>query len=123
PDAGGAPVPDRVRGRAPVLLAARLGEVVRVVLGAHDEQVVGAVGDERGDVERERGVAALVLADEVSVDPHPGSVVDGAEVQQDHGCAVAAAGGGQVVGGDRAGVPDHGVETGLADPGGGRLGR
>ena len=37
PDAGGARVPDRVRLELPVLLAARLGEVVRVVLGADDD--------------------------------------------------------------------------------------
>jgi hypothetical protein len=52
-------IPDRVRVALPVLLAARLAQVVRVVLGAQHQllqQAVGrAVAEQRvGDVERER---------------------------------------------------------------------
>ena len=43
PDAGRARIPDRMRLELPVLLAARLGEIVRIVLGAdHDLDGVAA---------------------------------------------------------------------------------
>ena len=83
PDPGRARVPDRVRLEQPVLLAARLGEVVRIVVGAHDDRRrrrgrASAVGD----VDRERRVAALVPPDERAVDPDRRRVVDRAEVEQ-----------------------------------------
>src|SRR5262245_20686369 len=37
PDAGRARIPDRVRLELPILLAARLGEVVWIVIGADDD--------------------------------------------------------------------------------------
>jgi hypothetical protein len=102
----------------PVLLAARLRGVVRVVLGAHDDRVIRVAGDVLGHVEGEGRVAALVLADERAVDPHAGAVVDRAEVQEHAGRAVRPAGLREIRRRDRAGVPDHPVEAGLGDAGG-----
>ena len=66
----------------PVLLAARLREILRVVFGANDEldrRLIGA----SGDVERERRIAALVSAEASAVDPDRRVVVHRAEVQED----------------------------------------
>jgi hypothetical protein len=64
------------------LLAARLVSVVRGVEHAHD-QLLRTVGLQRiGDVERERVVAAAVLAHLLAVDPDARCPVDGLEVQQ-----------------------------------------
>ena len=82
PDAGRPRIPDGMRRDLPVLLAARFGEVVRVVFGANDELDRGLIGAS-GDVERERRIAALVAAEASAVDPDGGVVVDRAEVQQD----------------------------------------
>jgi hypothetical protein len=125
PDARGAVVPDRVRGVLPLLLAARLREVLRVVLRPdhHHVRGVGAGAPHHvGDVHGERGVPALVLADQCAVHPHPRAVVHGAQVQQQP-AARGVTGGGEVGGGEVPAVPDDGVEAGVADPGVGGLGR
>jgi hypothetical protein len=49
-----------VRLELPVLLAARLGQVVRIVLGAHRHDLLARRLEHVGDVGRERRVAALV---------------------------------------------------------------
>ena len=73
--------------RLPVLLPARLGEVVGVVLG-EDRHALGTVGAQHvGDVEAERGVPARVGADEVAVDPDTRLVVHGPEVEEDAAAA------------------------------------
>src|SRR3546814_13787351 len=77
-------VPYTTLFRSPVLLAAWLGQIERVVLGTHDEAVLVAGGDELGHVEGERSVAALVAARVPPVAPAGGTVGDGAEGQQ-HG--------------------------------------
>ena len=82
PDAGRPRIPDGMGRNLPVLLAARLREILRVVFGANDEldrRLVGA----SCDVERERRIAALVSAEASAVDPDRGVVVHRAEVQED----------------------------------------
>ena len=125
PDAGAALVPDAVRFMLPVLLAARVLTLDGVVLGADDELVVGAVIQRVGDVECERGLAAAVRADVLSVDPNVRGMVDGTEVQQESAVRVGRCGG---VGVQRCiqlklpPVPDDLVVAGVADAGGCRFG-
>jgi hypothetical protein len=68
--------------RLPVLLAARLFEVVRVVRGTHLDLERAVRREELGDVDGERSVAALVPRRELPVEPHGRVVVDGFEVQE-----------------------------------------
>ena len=74
-----------MRLQLPVLLAAWLGEVGRIVVRAHDDLLQQSLLEQIGDVEGEGRVAALVLAARGAVDPDRGAVVDGAEMQQDAG--------------------------------------
>ena len=80
PDTGGAMIPARVRMGLPVLLAAGHGQVERRILGAdyHGRRTVVQRG---GDVRVEGGVPALVRGDEPAIHPYPGTVVDGAAMQ------------------------------------------
>src|SRR3546814_18857172 len=103
-------VPYTTLFRSPVLLAAWLGQIERVVLGAHDEAVLVAGGDELGHLEGERNVAALVAARVPPVHPDVGAVVDGAEVQQPARGPPRASRRAQGGGGDGARVPDAGVD-------------
>src|SRR5215207_11277623 len=72
PDAGRSGIPDGVRIELPVLLAARLGQVVRVILGAENDLVLRTGEQEIGDIDRKRRVSAFVTARIRSVDPYPG---------------------------------------------------
>src|SRR4051794_26889943 len=67
----------------PVLLAARLGEVLWVVLRADDDLEWGILLNERGNVEGERRVSAAVAASEVTIHPDAGAVINSAEMQQE----------------------------------------
>ena len=116
PDAGRARVPDRVRLELPVLLAARLGEVVRVVLGAHDDLACARRRTRSRDVERERRVAALV-SPTAAVDPDGRAVVDGAEVEDQ---SLLARSRREL---DRASIPAAAIETGIGDAARPRFGR
>ena len=69
---------------------------------------------------RERAVAAAVLDREAAVDPHPGAVVDGAEVQ--HQALVARPAHGRVEL-DLALVPDAAPVAAVVHAAGARLGR
>jgi hypothetical protein len=60
PDAARARIPDRVRLALPVLLAARLGQLVRVVFGEHGHRLPARGSSMVGDVGPERRVPALV---------------------------------------------------------------
>ena len=84
PDAGGARVPDRVRLQRPVLLAARLFEIERIVLGADHDLAAAVAADQRRDVAAEWGVTAFMHRDEETVDPNCGAEIHSAEVQQYH---------------------------------------
>ncbi len=122
PDAGGPVVPDRVLLGLPVLLAAGLLDVGAVVGRAHHDDVRVGRGlrvEQVGDVDGERGLAALVPDGVPAVDPHVGLVVDGAEVQQQPVALRTRA----QVGGDRErpAVPERRVVPVVADPRGGRL--
>ena len=109
PDAGGAVIPDGVRLELPVLLAARLGQVVGMVLGTDDQDLRSVGGQRGGDVGGEGSLPADMIGDEGAVHPDPGRIVDGAEVQQQappverRGVEVAA-------------IPDDRVEALVADP-------
>ena len=109
PDAGGAWIPDGVRFELPVLLAAGLFEIGRVIVGA-DDDLLGTVGGENiGDFDGEGGVAALVPADLDAVDPHPGDMVDRAEVEN------KTFAGFQLRSVKGSAVPDGTEEAGVAD--------
>src|SRR4029078_3858222 len=82
PDAGRARIPDRVRVQLPVLLSARLREIVRVVEGADHEFLLGAVRQVRRDVNGEGRVAAFVSTGKPAVYPDGRDVVDCTEIQQ-----------------------------------------
>ena len=120
PDSARAVVPDDVPLLGPVLLAARLREVVRIVLDPHDDVEAGA---RIRHLRRERRVAALVMGDVLTADPDVGAVVDSPEVH--------AAGAGRAAwpaaaissADDRAPVPHDVVESRVADARGRRLRR
>jgi hypothetical protein len=81
PDPGGARIPDRVRLQLPILLAARLREVVRIVFGANDDHAAGR-WRERGDVEGERRVTAVVRSGVHAIHPYGCPVVHRPEMEQ-----------------------------------------
>jgi hypothetical protein len=81
PDARGPVVPDLRRLGLPVLLPARLGQIQRVVVDAHDDDLLGLGGEPRGDVEGEGRVPSLVTSGELAVHPDLGLVVHRAERQ------------------------------------------
>jgi hypothetical protein len=116
-----------MRFELPVLLSARLCGVERIVLSAHNHGVLDGRGvEDIRDVERERGLAALVLADEAAVHPHPGPVVHGPEPKVQTLCPGrpgTESRGTELVDPEPAGVPDDGVESGVVDAGVGRLER
>src|SRR5678815_3081953 len=82
PDAAGARIPDRMRLELPVLLAARLTEVVGVVLGKYGHRLSSRVVQRSGDVRLERRVAPFVSRDVAAVDPHLCDIIDRTEVQE-----------------------------------------
>jgi hypothetical protein len=65
----------------PILFAARLGQIGRVVLGQYHDGLLRPVDQHIGDVGGKRRVAALVVGHQHAVDPHAGMVVDRAEMQ------------------------------------------
>src|SRR5687767_15586276 len=65
-----------MRFELPVLLAAGLGQVVRVILGAENDLVLRTGEQVIGDIDRKGCVSALVTARIRSVDPDPGRVID-----------------------------------------------
>jgi hypothetical protein len=110
PDAGCARVVATMRMVLGALLAARLQAGAVVVLGTDGHGVLAGLQPLR-DVERERRIAAPVLAGRLAVDPDFGLVVDRAEVQQN---AAACPGFRQAEG---APVPDRRHEIEAADAG------
>ena len=66
--------------KLPVLLSARNGEIRRRVLSA-DDQPVAAASQLACNIEGKRDASPLVIAQELAVQPHPGTVIDGAEMQ------------------------------------------
>ena len=82
PDAGRSGIPDGMRFELPVLLAARLGQVMRVILGAENDFVLRTRTQEIGDIDRKRRESAFVTARVRSVDPHPRGVIDRPEHEE-----------------------------------------
>src|SRR5215211_8219 len=62
PDAGRSGIPDGMGFELPVLFAARLGEVLRVVLGAENDLVLHTGEQEIGDINRKRRVSTFMTA-------------------------------------------------------------
>jgi hypothetical protein len=81
PDAGGARIPDRVRFQLPILLAARLCQVVGIVLGAHNQCLRTAAAQIIGNIDLERRVAAFMAGEQRAVEPDRRAIIDRAEVQ------------------------------------------
>ena len=69
PDAGGAVVPDVAGLLFPVLLAARLLQVSRIVFGADDDDLPVSLDEKRRDLGREGGMPPLMFTGEPPVDP------------------------------------------------------
>src|SRR3954470_881496 len=106
PDAARAWIPDRMRLELPVLLAARLGEIVRIVFRADHDFARRVAGEKRSDVDGEGCVAAVMRAGDHTIDPDLGAVIDRAEVEQP---AARGVGRGQR---DRAAIPAGAEEAG-----------
>jgi hypothetical protein len=83
PDSGGPPVPNGVRLELPILLATGFGEIMRIIEGAHRDDVLAARAKKAGDVDFEGRVSARMPSDHRLVDPHRRLVVDRAEVEND----------------------------------------
>lgn len=79
PDARRAGVKDACGFRPPVLLSAWDREICRRVLHAKNEAVATAA-QLRRNIEGKRDAASFVMAQELAVQPHPGAVIDGAEM-------------------------------------------
>ena len=116
PDAGRAVVPDNVRVGHPVLLAARLAHVERLVLGAHDQDLFFAIIQLAGDVGGKGRVAALMARHQAAVDPDGGHVIDGAKVEHNPLGLLA-------LHRKCAPVPDDGMAAGVVDTAGSGLRR
>ena len=115
PDAGCTRVVAAMRMVLGALLAARLQSGAVVVLGADGHGVLARLERFR-DVQRERRVAAPVLAGRLAVDPDFGLVVDRAEMQQDSAaCPIFREA-------EHAPVPDRWHEIEAADAGQGAFG-
>ncbi|MDF2747438.1 MAG: hypothetical protein K0S98_1724 [Propionibacteriaceae bacterium] len=69
PDTTGAPVPDGMRLRQPVLLAAWLTKIIRQVFRANHDRLLAIGFQDIGDIRRERRMTALVLHHKPPVDP------------------------------------------------------
>jgi hypothetical protein len=111
PDPARAVVPDDVALLRPVLLAAGLREIVRIVLDADDDlESARRIRDLCG----ERGMPALVLGDVLAVHPDVGPVVDCSEVEQ-QAAAREMSRGGDLLSTYRAAVPHDAMEAGIAD--------
>src|SRR5829696_4810117 len=67
----------------PVLFSPWFRQIGRVVVGADHYALQRPLVQQIGDVERERRVAALVLAAGAAIDPDGRTVIDRTEVQQD----------------------------------------
>src|SRR5688572_25742123 len=106
---GSARVEDAARFRLPVLFPARDVTVGRRILGSQSQRIASRL-EKRRDVERERNVAAFMLAHHAAVQPDFGSIIYGAEVQQDAPALPGI--------GDRHAtpVPNLRVEGGVSDP-------
>jgi hypothetical protein len=104
-------VPDLVRPLFPILLAARLRQIERLILGA-DGDHLSAIPERqyRGDIARERGVPAVVPDHQPAIDPDVGPIVDRPEMEHQLPAAVGRR--------DlhRPSIPDHRVIPGVADP-------
>ena len=68
-----------MRVELPILFAARLREILWIIVSAYDDFAVARVGHQRRDIKRERRVATLVFTDSRAVDPHRRGVIDSAE--------------------------------------------
>src|SRR5262249_60776340 len=75
PDAGRPRIPDGVRVQLPILLAARLGEILRIVLGTDRDRLRALCREEIRDVRLEGRVAAFVPGDDEAIDPDPAGIV------------------------------------------------
>ena len=82
PDAGGARIPDRMWLELPVLFAAWLGQVTRIVLCPYGYGLLAIVPQGPRDVGRERRMAAFMHHYQLAIYPDPRLVVNRAEVQQ-----------------------------------------
>ena len=74
-------IPDRMRLQLPILLAARLGQILRVVFCADDDRLLPSTTQQLGNVGAERRVSAFVLRGQLIVHPDGRQVIDGAEMQ------------------------------------------
>ena len=74
-------IPDRVRILSPVLLAARLRDVVCIVFRPHYQLMILAGVEQVGDVDREGGLAALMGSGELPIYPDARTVIDRTEPQ------------------------------------------
>ena len=111
-------VPDLVRPLLPILLASRLRQIERLILGAHDDHLVAVAGRQhRGDIGGERGVPTFMPGDKPAIDPDVSPIVDRTEMEHELPAAVGRR--------DLNGppVPDHRVVPGVADPARARLRR
>lgn len=117
PDAGGALVPDTVRLGAPILLAAGLLGIVRIILGPDHNPMFGARSERIGDIEREGRLTAAVLADPHAINPDDRRVIDRAEAEPE---PLPRRQPGRFEG---TRVPEPGVKAGFVHPAQARFGR
>src|SRR6185437_14945759 len=93
----------------PALLTARDALVCGGIFDAQHQPITGAFRERFSDVEGERDSPALVLAQELAIEPNRGTIIDCAEVQQ-HVLATPAFGDG-----NSTRIPEHRMKARILD--------
>src|SRR5690242_12033076 len=81
PDSRGSRVPDGMRLQLPILLAARLGQLMRIVFHMHCHSLLTRRLEHVRDISPERRMATFVGNGEAAVYPDPRAVIDRPETQ------------------------------------------
>src|SRR4051794_35985260 len=81
PDSGSSRIPNRVRLQLPILLSARLGQVVRIILCPNNDRLKFFAGDRVRDIAFERRAAALMRCNDLAVYPDGGVIINGPKME------------------------------------------
>ena len=111
PDPCRAMIPDVAGTLAPILLPARLLEVVRLILRPDYDDLRTSLDEKRRDICAERRMSAFMLDRESAVDPHGRLVVHGPEMKSQ------GVGTERIIQGEFTPVPHHWVKTRVLDTG------
>ena len=98
-------VPDVARLLLPILLAARLLEVARIILRAHHHDLIDTIDEQMANLGGKGCVPTFMLAGELAVHPYRRAVIDRAEMKDETFAPK------RLVDLDRPPIPDDGMEA------------